>query len=347
MITTLPRGTLYLRSILSAAAAGSDGNPVAYARNTYGERVGVLTKAAVDAGGINSSDWGSVLATPEAQEFFAVVEQASILGKLAGLRRVPLNVRTQLISTGFSAHWVGGGKAKPLSKAALMGGTLTPLKVACLTAVTKELLRLSTPQSEARLRTDMVRAIAEALDAAFIDPANSGIANVMPASITNGVTPIHSSGNAATDIAALIAAFTGDYEAAAFVTDPITAAQIALARDAGGSFAFPDAGPRGGSILGLPLIVSRSSPRDSSTGQLALVDAGGIAYGAEGVRNALGEHSTLEMVDETTDPPAVEQVSMWQTNSVAILSEVSANWTVVRDGAVVTISDAVYATAVE
>lgn len=345
IVNTLPKGTLFLRSIVAAARAGTEGNPVTVAENSYGQRVAQLTKAAQDAGGINTGDWGAVMATPEAQEFFAVVEAASILGKLTGLRRVPLNVRTTLMSTGFSAYWIGGGKGKNLSKAVLSGDTLTPLKVAVITAVTQELLRHSGPTTEARLRADMIRAIAEAIDAAFIDPANAGVADVMPASITNGVTPIASTGNPGADIAALIAAFVGDFEAAAFVTDPATAAQIALARDAAGGFAFPDAGPRGGSILGLPLIVSRSSPRDSSGGQLALVDASGIAYGAEGVRNVIGEHSTLEMVDEATDPPTVNQVSMFQTNSVAILSEVSANWKVMRP-AVVTISDALYATEV-
>jgi Phage capsid family len=346
MITILPKGTLFIRSIQALAAAGKDGNPVSYALNNFGSGVADKVKAMVDAGGLNTGDWAAVMATPEAQEYWGAAELLAIIGKLTGLRRVSLNTRTTLMSTGFSAHWVGGGKAKPLSKAALTGDTLTPLKVAVLTAITKELLRNTSPTSEARLRADMLRAIAEALDAAFIDPANAGIADVMPASITYGVSPIASSGNPGTDIAALIAAFVGDFESAAFITDPATAAQIALARDAGGSFAFPDAGARGGSILGLPLIVSRSSPRDSSGGQLALVDASGIAYGAEGVRNVLGEHTSLEMVDDVTDPPTVEMVSMWQTNSVAILSEVSANWKVVRAGSVVTIGNALYGTEV-
>ena len=191
----------------------------------------------------------------------------------------------------------------------------------------------------------MIRALADALDSALIDPANAGIADVMPGSITNGVAP-SPTGNPGTDIAALIAAFDGDFESAAFITDPATAAQIALARDAAGGFAFPDAGPRGGSMLGLPLIMSRSSPRDSSGGQLALVDASGIAYGAEGVRTSASEHTTIEMVDDTTEPPTVEQVSMYQTNSVAMLSEIAANWKVAREGAVAYVADATYPTEI-
>ncbi len=343
MIKTLPRGTLYLRSVLSMARAGADNDATEFARNHYGERVAVLTKAAVAAGGISSGNWGEVLATPEAAEFWALVEQDSIVGRLYGLRRVLFNVRMQQTTEGFIAYWVGGGKAKPLSKAAVEGDTLRPLKVAVVTALTREFLRHASPASEERFRVDMVRAIAEAIDAAFIDPSNAGVADVQPASITNGVTPLSSAGDPATDLAALIAAFTGDFSTASFVTDPTTAAQIALARDAAGGFLFPDCGPRGGSLLNIPLVVSRSSPRDSSGGLLALVDAAGIAYGAEGVRNLASDQATLEMTDDGTAGP-VNQVSMWQTNSTAILSEAAVNWKVARAGAVEYISGVSYPT---
>jgi HK97 family phage major capsid protein len=325
------------------ARAGADNDPVAFAIRHYGERVAVLTRAAVAAGGISSGNWGEVLATPEAAEFRGQVEQASIVGRLNGLRNVPMNVRMQLMTEGFTAYWVGGGKSKPLSKAAVEGDTLRPLKVAVVTALTREFLRHASPASEERFRTDMIRAIAEAIDAAFIDPANTGTTDVMPASVTNGVTPLASAGDPATDLAALVTAFTGDFSTASFVTDPTTAAQIALARDAAGGFLFPDCGPRGGSLLNIPLIVSRSSPRDSSGGLLALVDAAGIAYGSEGVRNLASDQATLEMTDDGTAGP-VNQVSMWQTNSTAILSEASVNWKVARAGAVQYVSDATYPT---
>ncbi len=115
-----------------------------------------------------------------------------------------------------------------------------------------------------------------------------------------------------------------------FVTDPETAARIALARDAGGGYLFPDAGPRGGSLLGLPSSCPASSPRTSSGGILALIDGAGIAYGAEGVRTMVSDEATLEMRDDPSSP--AEQVSLFQTNAVAVLSEVGVNWKVVRPG---------------
>lgn len=346
IVSPPPRGALYLRSILSMARARNGGEAVSIAHNFWGPTVAGLTKGMVDAGGIGSGGWGAVLATPEAAEFWAVVEQASIVGKLAGLRTVPLNVRTQLIDSGFTAYWTASGKSVPLSLAAVSGDVLEPLKVSALAVVTREFVQSSSPQTEVRFRADMVRSLAEAIDAAFVDPANAGVAEEQPASVTFDVTPLTSAGDPATDIAALVAAFAGDFTGAAFITDPVTAATIALARDSGGGYLFPDCGPKGGSLLNIPLIASRSSPRDSSGGQLVLLDASGIAYGAEGVRAMASTQASLEMVDDASDPPTASMVSMYATNSVAILSQTNINWKVVRSNAVALVAGCSYPTAV-
>lgn len=341
-LSVIPRGTLFVRSLLSQARAGSSGDPVEVARANYGDRVAYNVKATVAAGSIGSGDWGEALATPEQAEFFAIVRQQSILGRISGLREIPLNTRVQTVAAGLSAYWVSASAPKPLCKASILGSTLKPLKLAGLFVGTQELFRSANSSAEGRLRDDLSRAIAEEMDRAFIDPSNAGVTGERPASVTNGVVPIPSTNSPGTDIAALVEGFSGDLMASVFVTDPLTAAEIALARDAGGAFQFPDAGPRGGSLLGLPLIVSRSSPRDSSGGQLVLLDPTGIAFGAEGIRATTSEEATLEMVDDPAGPS--EQVSMFQTNSVAILAEARVNWEVQRAGSVAVISGAGYAT---
>ena len=341
-VSVIPRGTLFVRSLLCQARAGANGDPVEVARANYGDRVAYNVKATVAAGSIGSGDWGEALATPEQAEFFAVVRQQSILGRLSGLREVPLNTRVQTAAGGLRAYWVSAGAPMPVAKASILGSTLKPLKLAGLFVGTQELFRSASREAEARLRDDLSRAIAEEMDRAFIDPANSGVAGERPASVTSGAIPIPSTGSPGTDIATLVEGFSGDLLASAFVTDPLTAAEIALARDAGGAFQFPDAGPRGGSLLGLPLIVSRSSPRDSNGGQLVLLDPTGIAYGAEGIRAVASDEATLEMVDDPAGP--AEQVSMFQTNSVAILAEARVNWEVQRAGCIAIITAASYAT---
>ena len=102
----LSRGHIFVRSLIARAASGSDGRAIEHARTRFGERVGFVTKAVVDAGGIGSGTWGSALAIPEVAEFFGTVEQASVVGR-AGLREVALNVRTVTVAARPTVYWVG------------------------------------------------------------------------------------------------------------------------------------------------------------------------------------------------------------------------------------------------
>lgn len=61
------------------------------------------------------------------------------------------------------------------------------------------------------MQTDLTASMAQFLDVAFVDPAIAEVAEVSPASITNGVTPIVASGTTAdalkSDVKRLFAAF--------------------------------------------------------------------------------------------------------------------------------------------
>lgn len=336
-VSLTPKGLTFVRTLIARHLVKSfdPESTQAFAERSWGaHQADRITKAVVSA--LVTGDLG----TPEATEFFSLVREQSVLGRLTGLRRIPFNVRMLSVAGGVSAYWVGQGKWKPLSKASLDGDTLAPMKVATLVVATEEAMRAN-PSTELVLLDDMKRAVSESLDEAFLDPSNAGIADEMPASVTYGVTPVSSTGDPAADIARLVAVFGGDFSAAYFITDPTTATQIALARDAGGSFAFPDAGPRGGSILGIPLLVSRGSPLDSSGGQLALIDPTGIAANLEGIRVQTSGETSLQMRDDPEDP-TTSMVSLFQTNSVAWIAEVGANWDVQRAGSVAIITEAAY-----
>ena len=171
------------------------------------QRWGSTTKAAVAA--ITTPGTVGDEAGAAATEFFAAVTQTAIVGQLSNLRRVPLLVRT-LTATGAAAHWTGEGQMKPLSPIVYVADALSPLKVVALTVVTMETLRDTTPSAEALIRADLSRAVAEKLDTAFIDPANAGIPDVMPASVTNGITPIAATASPAADLTDLFNDFEGD-----------------------------------------------------------------------------------------------------------------------------------------
>lgn len=88
------------------------------------------------------------------------------------------------------------------------------LKVANIAAVSEEMLRRSSIVADAWIRDELVRALASRIDMTFIDPTAAAVAGVSPASITNGVAPIISSGTTADDIRADMLALSASYRAA-------------------------------------------------------------------------------------------------------------------------------------
>jgi HK97 family phage major capsid protein len=329
---------MFTRSVIARLLARNSEQD--YVRSRWGDH---YAKAAVGALTFENA------AHPDAAAaFFNQVLQSSIVGRMQGIRGVGFNQRLIAVGSGIRGYWVAESKPKPLSKPVIAGTNLPSRKIAAIVVVTKEALEPHEggTGTERALDADLRRAVTEVLDTSFIDASNAGVSGEEPASVTNGATPIASTDNPATDIAALISAFSGDLSSAYFITDPVTAAQIALARDASGGFLFPDAGPRGGSILGIPLLTSRSSPRDSSGGQLALVDASAIAFAEQGLRIDRSQQAALHMSDTPDDPTDASTVlvSLWQNNLVAMRAEIFANWQVQRTGAVAVITDANYPT---
>lgn len=332
-----PRSRSFVRGLIVNAV--SEANTVEakrrYAESRWGEDAAALVMKTAQ-GAVTAANLGAPDET--AAEFFDLVRERSIFGRLAGMRRVPFNTRMMSMVGGSTGYWVAESAPKPVSKPAVTGSTLRSAKVAALVCQTREALQRGGAVAEAAVEQDMQSAVTDAWDLAFIDASNAGVADERPASITYGASTIASTGDALADIAAMIAAFQGDLSAASFVTDPVTAAQLALAN---GGTAFPDAGPRGGSLIGLPLITSRMSPRDTGGGQIALVDASGIAAADEGIRMAVSSETALQMRDDPVNG-ATTVVSLWQNNTVAFLAEVDTNWAVQREGSVIVVTGADY-----
>lgn len=281
-------------------------------------------------------------------ELFSAVEQGSIIGKMSLLRRVPFLVRLLAPTAASRGYWVGAARAKPLSRFALTGSALQPKTVVTVVALTAEAARFEDPLVDAATRADMIRANTERLDASFIDVSNAGVADLEPESVTSGATQINSTGDPARDAEALIEVFAGDLASAFFVSDPLTATRFGLARDAGGSSMFPDAGPRGGSILNIPLITSRGSPIDTTTGgQLALIDASSIAVALDGMNVDRAEGAAIEMADDPDNEPDANTVlvSLFQSDLIALRTVMHANWEVQRPGAVAVVTGCIYPSA--
>lgn len=338
-------------------AAKTNQDVLRVAEQMYGQRDPVVVdiiKAAVSAGSTLSGSWAEDLvgdATSAFADFVEFLRPQTILGKFGqngvpALRRVPFRVPLISQSAGGSGYWVGEGKAKPLTAFDFARTTLEPLKVANIAVVTMEVLRDSSPSAEVILRDQLAAALRERLDIDFIDPAKAASAGVSPPSITNGVAAIHSSGNSADDIRNDIKAIFGAFIAAnnapttgVWIMPATVALALSLMQNPLGQPEFPGINMNGGTLFGLPVIVSEYVPTVTAGARVALVNASDIYLGDDGdVAVDMSTEASLEMSDapthNSTTPTAAQLVSMFQTNSAAFRAERTINWAKRRASAV-------------
>jgi HK97 family phage prohead protease len=319
-----------------------------------------MIKAAVAGGNSTDPTWAGPLVGPAGLAFAAFLEflrPTTIIGKFGNdgvpsLQAVPFRTPLGAQTTGGAGYWVGEGKAKPLTKFDFSRTQLTELKVANIAVATKELIRDSSPSADQLIRNGLVSALRERLDIDFIDPAKVAVAGVSPASITNGVVGIPSSGTDAAAVRADIAAVFAAYRAGnnpliggVWIMPTTLALQLALMVTITGAPEFPGVTPNGGTFVGFPVIASDYVPADTvvlvNAPQIYLADEGGFGV-------AMSEEASLEMLDNPigdahTPTPAASMVSMFQTNSVAILAERTINWTKARPQAAVVLTGVLWA----
>lgn len=351
-------GVEFARLAKVKALAHLDNEPrSAVAKRLYGEDspvYGVITKTAVVAGADASSNWAEDLVGSETSvyaDFAEYLRPMTIVGKfgsggIPSLRRVPF--RTPLIGQtgGGAAYWVGEGAPKPLTALDFSRTTLDELKVATISVVTEELLRKSSPSADMILRDALAAAVAERIDTDFIDPAKSASAGVSPASVTNGVSAVTSSGNDADaireDVRALMATFIAANNpptTGVWIMSASTALALSLMNNPLGQAEFPGITMNGGTFVGLPVITSEYFAAVTAGGYVALANASDIYFGDEGgVMVDVSREASLQMLDNPTNnsvsATATSMVSMWQTNSVAFRAERILNWSKRRASAV-------------
>jgi hypothetical protein len=102
---------------------------------------------------------------------------------------------------------------------------------------------------------------------------------------------------------------------------------------------FPNVGLDGGSILGLPVVISQSVGA-----RVILVNAPEILIARDpAVTIDASEEASLVMTDTPeASPAATSLVSMFQRNYIAIRAELFINWARARSTSVAYISNAVY-----
>ena len=328
----VPKGTAAIRAWCAKAAAHGDtwkALQIAERWKDSTPEVELYLKAAVAAGTTTDPAWAGALAVVNnvTGEFLELLRPATILGKIPGLLAVPFNAAVPVQTAGGSYGWVGQGAPKPVTKLGFGTATLGVAKAAGIVVLTEELVRLSNPQAEDVVRRDMIAGIAQFLDQQFVDPAVAAVANVSPASITNGTVAIASTGDVLKDIQALIATFTAAHmplTGVVLIMSETNAFTLGMMLTANGDQLFPNVGASGGNVLGITIVTS-----GVVGGNVILVQPRYILYADEGGVNVDVSREASVQMDAAPDNPGVATTvltSLWQNNLVGLRAERFINW---------------------
>lgn len=277
-------------------------------------RVARVLKAAVTYGSLDDPAWaGSLSDMREVSDgFIESLRNLSAFDRLldSGMRRIPLDSRTTIVTASANGSIVPEGQITPVTSMAIGGAGLAPKKAVALVAVSDELLRVSEGGQDL-LSSELRQAVAVATDQSFL------------AGIAAGATEIASSGDTPAavlqDLRALFAAVQPKASSRLFfVTDSLTAANLATKANADGSQAFPDMTAQGGLLAGTPLLVADGLPTDAEGSTLMLIEATAVAGDTDIVTIDVSQNAVMQLNTAPVSTAAAVNVSLWQSNLVGL-----------------------------
>lgn len=257
------------------------------------------------------------------QAYAALVRRRALLGRLPGARPAPPLTRLNSVANGTIATFMTEGKPIPVSSLGFSNPvTLRPAQVSGIVPFSDELLRSADPAALNLVTADLTRALAVAQDTALLD-AQAAVDGGRAASILLGVSS--TGGGSPTDIEADLVELVkgirgGEAESPAFITSLTGALYLATLRATDGSRLFPDVTLTGGSILGVPLLVS-----PAAGAKLVMLDGALLVYTDSGVEIERSNVGALQFSDSPTDG-AANMVSLWQTNTTALKTTQYVTW---------------------
>lgn len=350
-------GQTYTRMVIAKALAsihGGQASGIADARwgKSNPTLVNIIKANEVAGGASLTGEWGAELVAADQRytgDFIEFLTSKTVYDKLP-LRSIPANVAIKGQDGSATGYWVGETKPIPVSAQDFSTVSLTPLKVAALAVLSKELIRDSSPAAEMLVRDALVDASAQRIDTTFLSTA-AAVSNVSPAGILNGLTAATSAGTDAaavlSDIKTLYRNFLTQKNASGlyYVMNPVQAKAIGLLQNALGVDAFPSLGAQGGTLKGDPVVTG-----DNVEGNHIILLKPSDIYriGDTGLSVEMSTQATIEMssapTGESAGPTAASQamVSMFQSENVAIKVVRSINFAKRRSTAVTYIRNADY-----
>ncbi len=317
------------------------------ADNAATKAMQLIAKAAVTGGTSTDPSWAAPLVQAEnlVSEFVAYLRPQTIIGKfgmngIPSLRAVPFNIKVPVQTSGGAAQWVGEGKPKPLTHFDFDQITLGFNKVAAIAVISEELVRHSSPSAEIMVRNALSEAVIARLDSDIVNPSITEVAGARPPSFTNGAQTWVSLGITADHVRADIKRLVSFFIAANIPTTGLVlvmrqaqALSLSLMRNALGAKEFPDMTMNGGLLEGIPVIASQHVPQGIVAAvcadEIYLADDGGVAIDMSREASLQMDSAPTNTINNLASPPvpvAIELVSMFQTNSVAIRAERIITW---------------------
>lgn len=353
------QGQNFTRKVIAKALAHIDQeNVLDVVKKRWGKEdpyfVEVVTKAnEVAAGGSGSGDWGAELVSADNRytgDFIEYLYGMTAFFRLP-LKEVPANVTIKGQDGAATANWVGENKAIPMSKPDYSTVSLTPLKVAAITALSNELIRDSSPAAEALVRDALAEACAQKIDTTFFS-TTAASAGVSPAGLLNGLGSFTSYGPTADDvrddIKGLYSGFLSAKNATGlvFCMTPTLAKSIQLMRNSLGQKEFPDINTTtGGNLEGDPVYLSDNI----TSGHLILLKPSEIwRIGMSGLQISISQQASIEQnsvpagAGDTPTASGNTLVSMFQTEQTAIKTVMPVNFQKRRTSAVAYCTNADY-----
>ena len=267
----------------------------------------------------------------EAQDYFAIAEQTSIVQQFA--RKIPMGTTGQKIPHWIgdvSASWIGEGDMKPITKGDLTSQTIAPHKIATIFVQSAETVRANPANYLGTMRTKVGTAFAMAFDEAALwgtdspfptylaqttksislaDPGGAGVSNLTAydALAVNGLSLLVAAGKKWTHT----------------LLDDSAEPILNGAKDASGRPLFIEstygeaASPfRAGRVVARPTIISDHVALGTTIGFMG--DFSQIVWGQVG-------GLSFDVSDQTTlnlgTPSVPKFVSLWQHNLVAVRVE--------------------------
>lgn len=361
------QGQMFVRKAIAAALARLEdyARPAwAIAEERWGKecpllvqvmKSGIVTKAGVAGHGSGSGEAGAELVQADARymgDFVQFLYSITVFDRLA-LREVPANITIKGQDGAATGFWVGESKSIPATVADFSTVSLTPLKVGAIAVGSNEWLRDSSPSAEMLLRDTLGQASAQRIDTTFLSTAAAS-SGVSPAGILNGVTALGSNGQDDAAVREDLKELYAPFITAKIPTDginlvmhPNLAVSIGLIANALGQDAFPNIGPNGGTLRGIPVVTGHNV----GATHIIMVKPSEIwKIGDSGVEISLSREATIEQdsapqgASDTPTAASATLMSMFGTESTAFKVVRSINYQKRRTQAAQWISDALYGT---